>query len=228
MINYPKKIKKLILWVNLKGLEVYKMTFNSLHEILEDLTAGKIVCLADSEDLENEIDMCCLAEYATPENINYMAKNACGFICNVLPWDLAEEKGIDYLVQKGINQDHRGTPWAKFLDHKDCSTGISPEERSKTIMRLSKESSSLSEFVNGHVPVLKARKGLLKERLGHTEMSSKLSFLAGSNGTAVICEVLEKDNGTSMLRVSDFEDFNKDKGLKIYSLQQLLKDLEFE
>lgn len=202
--------------------------FNKLDEILEDLKAGKIVCLSDNEDLENEIDMCCLAEFATPENINYMAKNACGFICNVLPWDLAEEKGIDYLEQDGINKDHRGTPWARFLDHKDCDTGISPEERSKTITRLSIEDSSLSEFVNGHVPILKARKGLTKERLGHTEMSAQLSFMAGSNGTAVICEVLAKDHGTSMLRVSGFEEWNKDKGLKLYSLKQLLEDIAAE
>lgn len=200
--------------------------FNNLEEILEDLKAGKIVAISDTEDLENEIDMMCLASKATPENINYMAKNACGFICNVLSWDVAETKGIDYLEQKGVNADHRGTPWALFLDHKDCDTGISPEERSKTIMRLSQKESKLGEFVNGHVPVLKARKWLLFERMGHTEMSSQLSFLCGENGCAVICEMLEPSNKTSMLRVKDFENFNKNKGLKLYSISQLVEDIK--
>lgn len=202
------------------------MMFNSLEEILFDLKAGKIVCLSDTEDLENEIDMCCLGEFATPENINYMAKNACGFICNVLPWDIAETKGIDYLEQKGINKDFRGTPWALFLDHKDCDTGISPEERSKTIKALSCTDSGIEHFVNGHVPVLKARKGLLNERRGHTELSSQLSFLAGSNGTAVICEILKGGNETGMLRVTDFPEWNKDKGLKLYSIVQLIEELK--
>lgn len=198
---------------------------NSIREIKEDLKAGKIICIADNDELESEIDMMCLSEYATPENINYMAKNACGFICNVLSWHIAEAKGIGYLKQDGVNDDHRGTPWALFLDHKDCDTGISPEERSKTIMRLSQEYSNLDEFVNGHVPVLKARKGLLSERLGHTEMSSQLSYLCGGNGCAVICEILEKDKSTSMLRVENFEEWNKDKGLKLISIDRLLEFL---
>ena len=200
--------------------------FATLDEIIKDLRDGKIICLADSPEIENEIDMMCLASKATTENINYMAKNACGFICNVLSWDIAEEKGIDYLKQDGIKEDHRGTPWARFLDHKDCDTGISPEERSKTIMRLSQSDSKLDEFVNGHVPVLKARKGLLNSRKGHTEMSSQLSFICGDNGCAVICEILEKGNGTSMLRVKNFAEWNKDKNLKIYSIDQLIQDLK--
>lgn len=198
--------------------------FNSLEEILKDLKDGKIVAIADNEQLESEIDMMCLAEFATPENINFMAKNACGFICNVLSWDIAEAKGITYLEQKGVDRDHRGTPWALFLDHNECDTGISPKERSKTIMRLSQNDSKLDEFVNGHVPVLKARKGLLNERLGHTEMSAELSFLCGSNGCAVICEILKNGDNTGMLRVADFKEFNKDKNLKIYSIDQLLEN----
>lgn len=199
--------------------------FCSLNEVLEDLKAGKIIAIADNEQLESEIDMMCLSSKATPENINYMAKNACGFICNVLSWDVAEEKGIDYLKQDGVNEDHRGTPWARFLDHKDCDTGISPKERSKTIMRLSQNDTKLDEFVNGHVPVLKARKGLLSERLGHTEMSSQLSFMCGDNGCAVICEILKGGNDTGMLRVADFKEWNKDKNLKIYSIDQLLQNV---
>lgn len=200
--------------------------FSDLKTIIDELTAGKIVCIADNDELESEIDMMCLAEYATPENVNYMAKNACGFICNVLSWDVAEAKGIDYLEQKGINKDFRGTPWARFLDHKDCDTGISPAERSKTIKELSCTDKGIDHFVNGHVPVLKARKGLLYDRLGHTEMSAQLSFLCGSNGCAVICEILKGGNSTGMLRVADFEEWNKDKGLKIYSIDQLIECMQ--
>lgn len=202
------------------------MLFNTLDEILTDLKNGKIVCLADSAELENEIDMMVLAEFATPQNINYLARNACGFICAVLPDEICEAKGIDYLEQKGTNKDHRGTPWARFLDEKGCDTGISAYERSYTITELACSDKDLTHFVNGHVPVLRARKGLLDERLGHTEMSAQLSFLADSNGTAVICEILAEDG--HMLRVKDFEEWNKDKGLKLYSIDKLLNYLRFD
>ncbi len=197
--------------------------FSSLEEIIKDLKDGKIVCLSDNEDIENEIDMMCLAKFASPENINYMAHFACGFICCVLPHGLCVKKGLDYLKQEGLNQDHRGTPFCAFLDHKDCDTGISAYERSKTIIKLAQTSKGKNCFVQGHTPVLHAKKGLLKERLGHTEMSSQLSFMADSNGTAVICEVLNC-NG-HMLRVNDFEQWNKDKGLKLYSMEQLLEEI---
>lgn len=197
--------------------------FSSVLEILEDLTKGKIVCIADSEDIENEIDMMCLGEFATPENINYMAHNACGFICCVLPDYICKIMGLDYLKQEGLNQDHRGTPFCAFLDLATCDTGISAFERAETIYDLSCSDKKLSDFVQGHTPVLHAKHGLLNERIGHTEMSSQLSFMAGSNGTAVICEILNYDG--HMLRVHDFENWNKDKGLKLYSITQLLEEL---
>ena len=197
--------------------------FSNLNEILKDLKEGKIVCLSDTEDLENEIDMCCLAEFATPQNINYMATHAKGFICDVLPDLICKVKGIDYLEQKGLNQDHRGTPFAAFLDLATCDTGISAFERSETILELSMSDKDLTHFVQGHTPVLHAKHGLLSDRKGHTEMSAQLSYLAGNNGTAVICEVLNTDG--HMLRVNQFEEWNKDKGLKLYSLSQMLKDI---
>ena len=196
--------------------------FSSLKEILKDLKNGKIVCLSDNEDIENEIDMMCLAKFATPENINYMAHQACGFICCVLLHDLCIKKGLDYLKQEGLSQDHRGTPFCAFLDLATCDTGISAFERSETILELSCSEKNKNHFVQGHTPVLHAKKGLLKERLGHTEMSSMLSFMADSNGTAVICEVLNHDG--HMLRVNDFEQWNKDKELKLYSMNQMIKD----
>lgn len=195
--------------------------FNDLKEILTDLKQGKIVCISDNENIENEIDMMCLAEFATPENINYMAHNACGFICCVLPDYICQLIGLDYLKQEGLNQDHRGTPFCAFLDLAICDTGISAFERAETIYDLAVSDKTLSDFVQGHTPVLHAKKGLLRERLGHTEMSSQLSFLADSNGTAVICEVLNYDG--HMLRVKDFDDWNKDKGLKLYSMKQMLE-----
>ena len=121
--------------------------FNDLKEILTDLEQGKIVCISDNEDIENEIDMMCLAEFATSENINYMAHNACGFICNVLPHDLCVQKGLDYLKQEGLNQDHRGTPFCAFLDLATCDTGISAFERSETILEISCSEKDISYFV---------------------------------------------------------------------------------
>ena len=195
--------------------------FSNLGEIITDLKQGKIVCISDNENIENEIDMMCLGEFASPENINYMAHNACGFICNVLPHDLCVQKGLDYLKQDGLNQDHRGTPFCAFLDLATCDTGISAFERSETILELSCSDKDISYFVQGHTPVLHAKERLLRERWGHTEMSSQLSFMSDSNGTAVICEILNYDG--QMLRVKDFDEWNKDKGLKLYSMKQMLE-----
>lgn len=196
--------------------------FSSLNEIIRDLQAGKIVCLSDRTDLENEIDMMCLGEHATPENINYMAKFARGFICCVLPDSFCQNLGLN-LNQYGLSKDHRGTPFAGFLDLASCDTGISAFERSKTITALSEGKYKLEKYVQGHVPVLHARKGLLSKRLGHTEMSSQLSFEAGHNGSAVICEILNEDG--QMLRVKDFQQWNFERGLKLYSMEQILEDL---
>lgn len=201
------------------GIENY---FSTLNEIISDLQRGKIVCLSDTKDLENEIDMMCLGKFATPENINYMAKFAKGFICCVLPDSMCNDLKLN-LQQFGLNKDHRGTPFAGFLDLATCDTGISAYERSKTIQSLAEGRRKIGDYVQGHVPLLHARKGLLSKRLGHTEMSCKLSFEAGSNGSAVICEILNDDG--HMLRVENFREWNFERGLKLYSMEQIIEDL---
>lgn len=193
-----------------------------LNEILNDLKEGKIVCLADTPDLENEIDMMCLACKATPENIGRMIAEARGLVCCALSAEIVDKMGLEKIESEKISEDRLGTPFFMPLDLNNGSTGVSAVERSKTAMRLATGEATLDEFVApGHLMTLRARPGLLKERLGHTEFSVALAKMCGVEGAAVICEMI-KDNG-EMMRVKDFEEWNKDKGLKLYSMTEFLE-----
>ena len=201
--------------------------FCNLREAIEDLKAGKIVCISDREDIENEIDMMCLGEYATVENINYMITNAKGLVCCPMSAEWCDKIGFEPMKNDNIKADKLGTPFYQSIDLDNGSTGISAIERSKTINHIASGSAVLSDFVSpGHLFTLRSKPGLLDERLGHTEFSVQMAELCESKPVAVICEVINNDG--EMLRVKDFEEWNKDKGLKLYSIDKLLNYLRFD
>jgi 3,4-dihydroxy 2-butanone 4-phosphate synthase/GTP cyclohydrolase II len=198
--------------------------FNSLPEILESLENGEIICLADDEKLENEIDMMCLAKYATTENINFMIKNARGLVCCPMSAEMCEKIGFEPMKNDNIRADHLGTPFFQSVDLNNGSTGVSAVERGKTARHIASGNARLDDFVSpGHLFTLRAKPDLLKERQGHTEGSVQLAKLCGEEA-AIICEII-KENG-EMLTLSDFEEWNKDKGLKLYSINELIKHYE--
>lgn len=199
--------------------------FSNLKEIINELMAGKIICLADSPELENEIDMCCLAKYATTENINYMITNARGLVCCPMSAEMCDKVGFEPMFNTNIKVDRLGTPFYQSVDLNNGSTGVSAVERGKTARLIASGEAKLDDFVSpGHLFTLRAKKDLLKVRQGHTEASVQLAKLCGEEA-AVICEII-KDNG-EMLTVKDFEDWNKNKSLKLYSIDQLINDLVF-
>lgn len=196
--------------------------FSNLENILKDLKDGKIICLSDNENLENEIDMCCLASKASAENIMYMIKNARGLVCIPMTSQLCDDIGFEAMQNDNIKPDKLGTPFYQSVDLDNGSTGISAIERSKTAQHIASGKATLDDFVSpGHLFTLRAKKDLLKERLGHTEGSITLANLCGEKA-AIICEII-KDNG-EMLTVKEYEEWNKDKGLKLYSIDQLIED----
>lgn len=198
--------------------------FCSLEEAINDLKSGKIVCISDREDIENEIDMMCLGEIATVENINYMITNAKGLVCCPMSANWCDKIGLDAMTSEKIKPDKLGTPFRLSVDLDNGSTGVSAIERTKTIKHIASGHAELNSFVSpGHLFTLRAKPGLLKERLGHTEFSVQMAQLCGLSPVAVICEIINKDG--DMLRVKDFEEWNKDKGLKLYSIDQLIKEL---
>lgn len=199
--------------------------FCSLNEAKEVLMNGGMICISDKEDIENEIDMMCLAEFANTEKINYMITNAKGLVCCPMSAAWCDKIGFEPMHSGAIKADKLGTPFRVSVDLDNGSTGVSAVERAKTIRHIASGEAVLGDFVSpGHLFTLRAKPGLLGERLGHTEFSVQMAELCGSAPVAVICEII--GDGGDMLRVKDFEEWNKDKGLKLYSIDQLISELE--
>lgn len=200
--------------------------FNTIEEILEDLRQGKLVIVVDDESRENEGDLLCAAQFITPEKINFLAKHARGLICVPM-----EEERLDELklhpMRIDVNQDHLkdDTAWAISVDAaRGVTTGISAADRAQTIKVLIDPASKSSDFVTpGHLFPLRARKGGVLVRAGHTEASVDLTRSAGLYPAGVICEIMN-DDGT-MARNPDLKVFSRKHDLKICTIDSLIEYL---
>ena len=145
--------------------------FNSVEEVIEAVRGGKIVVVMDDEDRENEGDVICAAEFATPENVNFMASYAKGLICMPMHVDYGKKLGLDMMCS--VNTDNHGPAFTESIDYKDTTTGISAFERSMTAMKVVEDSAKPEDFRRpGHMFPLVAKKGGIFERPGHTEAVS--------------------------------------------------------
>lgn len=170
--------------------------YNTIEEALEDLRAGKIILVTDDPDRENEGDMICAAEFATQENINFMACHAKGLICTPMSAEIAGKLGLPQMVAD--NTDNHSTAFTVSIDHMDTTTGISAAERSYTMMKCVDEATRPEHLRRpGHVFPLVARKGGVLVRNGHTEATVDLMRLAGLKECGICCEIME-DDGTMM------------------------------
>ena len=198
-------------------------TFNTVEEALEDLRQGKIILMTDDEDRENEGDFICAAEFATTENINFMATHGKGLICMPMSEEYIKKLQIPQMVAD--NTDNHETAFTVSIDHKDTTTGISAAERSITAMKCVEEGSGPEDFRRpGHMFPLLAKKNGVLERNGHTEGTVDLLRLAGLKECGLCCEIMKEDG--TMMRTSDLiklaEKFNL-KFITIKSLQQYRK-----
>ncbi|MDE6719015.1 MAG: bifunctional 3,4-dihydroxy-2-butanone-4-phosphate synthase/GTP cyclohydrolase II [Treponemataceae bacterium] len=172
------------------------MEYNSIPEALEDLRAGKIILVSDSEDRENEGDMICAAEFATTENINFIATHAKGLICTPMSQAVADRLGFIPMVSE--NTDNHETAFTVSVDHVSTTTGISAVERAVTIRACVDENARPQDFRKpGHTFPLIAKKGGVLVRAGHTEATVDLCRLAGLKQCGVCCEIMD-DDGTMM------------------------------
>ena len=191
-----------------------------LSEALEFLKAGKMIILVDDEDRENEGDLVMAAEFATPENINFMAKHARGLICLTLEASRVEELKLPMMAPR--NQSPRQTAFTISIEARTgVTTGISAHDRARTIQVAVDPRTRPEDILSpGHVFPLRAVDGGVLVRAGHTEGSVDLARMAGLRPAAVICEIM-KDDGT-MARMPDLKIFAETHGLPIISIQDLI------
>ncbi len=194
---------------------------NTIEEAIEDIKAGKIVIVVDDEDRENEGDFLAAANKVTPEMINFMATHGRGLICAPLIEDRCEELELDLMV--GKNTAEYETPFTVSVDliGHGCTTGISASDRAKTIQALVNPKTRASELGKpGHIFPLKARKGGVLRRAGHTEAAIDLARLAGLYPAGVIVEIMNEDG--SMARMPELQVIAKKHQLKIVTIKDLI------
>ncbi|MBN1870706.1 MAG: bifunctional 3,4-dihydroxy-2-butanone-4-phosphate synthase/GTP cyclohydrolase II [Candidatus Omnitrophica bacterium] len=200
--------------------------FNTIEEVLEDLRQGKMIVVMDDEGRENEGDLLCAAQFITADKVNFLAKYARGLICVPM-----EESRLDELklhaMRIDVNQEHLkdDTAWAISVDAaKGVTTGISAADRAQTVKTLIDPASKTSDLVTpGHLFPLRAKKGGVLVRAGHTEASVDLTRLAGLYPAGVICEIMNEDG--TMARNPELKAFSKTHHLKICTIDSLIEYL---
>ena len=191
---------------------------NTIEEVLEDLRQGKMILVTDDEDRENEGDLICAAEFATTENINFMATYGKGLICMPMSAEYCKKLGLDQMVVN--NTDNHETAFTVSIDHVDTTTGISAVERGFTARACVDDNVKPSDFRRpGHMFPLKAKPNGVLERNGHTETTVDLMRLAGLKECGLCCEIMKEDG--TMMRKTDLIEMSKEWNLKFTSIKAL-------
>lgn len=194
------------------------MEFNTIEQALEDLRNGKMILCTDDESRENEGDLICAAQFATTENVNFMACEAKGLICMPMSHEYITKLGLRAMVAN--NTDNHETAFTESIDHIDTTTGISAKERGLTARMCVEMSAKPSDFRRpGHMFPLEAKTGGVLERNGHTEATVDLCRLAGLNEVGLCCEIMADDG--LMMRRDGLEEFAKKHNLTFICIQDL-------
>ena len=192
--------------------------YHTIEEALQDLRDGKIILVTDDPDRENEGDMICAAQFATTENINFMASHAKGLICTPMSDEVAHRLGLPQMVTE--NTDNHCTAFTVSIDHVDTSTGISAADRGLTMRKCADPSTKPEELRRpGHVFPLVAKKGGVLVRNGHTEATVDLMRLAGLTECGVCCEIMEEDG--TMMQTENLWKLAKQYDLKFITIKEL-------
>ncbi|MGM0379041.1 MAG: bifunctional 3,4-dihydroxy-2-butanone-4-phosphate synthase/GTP cyclohydrolase II [Bacillota bacterium] len=193
--------------------------FNSIDEAIEAIKNGEMVVVLDDEDRENEGDLLMASQKVTPKAINFMLKYGRGLVC--VPMEESKINKLNLKPMTSKNSDPKGTAFTVSVDYKTVDTGISAHERALTIKKLVEDESKEMDFTKpGHIFPLKAKKGGVLNRAGHTEAAVDLAKLAGLKPSGVICEII-KENG-KMARTDDLLKFADKHDLKIITIADLI------
>ena len=194
------------------------MQFNTVEEALEELRNGKIILVTDDHDRENEGDFICAAEFATTENINFMACYGKGLICMPMSEEYVRKLRIPQMVQQ--NTDNHETAFTVSIDHVATTTGISAAERSITALACVSDDAKPEDFRRpGHMFPLLAKKNGVLEREGHTEATVDLCRLAGLKECGLCCEIMREDG--TMMRTPELMKLAKQWDIKFITIRDL-------
>lgn len=193
--------------------------FNTIEEALGDLRAGRVIMVTDDESRENEGDFVCAAQFATPQNVNFMASRGRGLICMPVSRSIAERLDLAQMVS--ANTDSHCTAFTVSVDHSGTSTGISAYDRSLTAMKLAEPDSRARDFRRpGHMfPLVAVEHGVFA-RQGHTEATVDLCRLAGLREAGLCCEIMAEDG--TMARLDALAPLARELGMKIVSIADLI------
>ena len=192
--------------------------YNTIEEAVQALRNGEIILVTDDENRENEADMICAAEFATTENVNFMATHAKGLICMPMSQELCKKLYLPQMVSE--NTDNHCTAFTVSIDHVNTTTGISAEERGFTARMAVSDDAKPSDFRRpGHMFPLTAKNNGVLELDGHTEATVDLMKIAGLKECGLCCEVM-RDDGT-MMRTGEIQKKAKEWGLKFITIQAI-------
>lgn len=192
--------------------------YNTVEEALLELKKGNIIVVTDDDKRENEGDLICASQYATKDNINFMATYGKGLICMPMSEELREKLQIPLMAEN--NTDNHETAFTVSIDHIDTTTGISAEERSITAMKCVEDNVNPKDFRRpGHMFPLLAKKNGVLERAGHTEATVDLMRLAGLKECGICCEIMQ-DDGT-MMRSPMLKEFSKKWDIKFITIKAI-------
>jgi 3,4-dihydroxy 2-butanone 4-phosphate synthase/GTP cyclohydrolase II len=203
-------------------VESLSQQFNTIEEALADIKAGRCVVVVDDENRENEGDLVCASQFATPDLINFMAVEARGLICLAMTGDRLD--GLDLPLMVSKNTDSNQTAFTVSIDaapHLGVTTGISAEDRSRTIQIAINPATRPQDLTRpGHVFPLRAKEGGVLKRAGHTEAAVDLARLAGLYPSGVICEIQNQDG--SMARLPQLWEYAQKHKLKLITIADLI------
>ncbi|CAA7407569.1 unnamed protein product [Spirodela intermedia] len=198
--------------------------FSSIPEAVEDIRRGKYVIVVDDEDRENEGDLIMAASLVTPDAMAFIVRHGTGIVCVGMKDEDLERLELPLMVSTKENEEKLSTAFTVSVDVKEgTTTGVSARDRTKTILALASPNSKAEDFNRpGHIFPLKYREGGVLKRSGHTEASVDLAILAGLPPVAVLCEIVDNDDG-SMARLPKLREFAKQENLKIISIADLIR-----
>ena len=192
--------------------------YSTIEEALEELRQGRMILCTDDPDRENEGDLICAAQFATTENVNFMATHAKGLICMPMSADYIRKLQFPQMVSS--NTDNHETAFTVSIDHVSTTTGISAAERSLTAMKCVEEDARPEDFRRpGHMFPLLAKPNGVLEREGHTEATVDLLRLAGLKACGLCCEIMRADG--TMMRASELQEKAAEWGMKFVTIQDL-------